>query len=161
MTVMRLDDQQQLIAQNQRLLQHLNTGRYNPAEIRQLLGELIGQHIASSVEVRLPFLTDFGGNIQLGQHIFINSNVMFADRGGIAVADYVIIGPSVCLLTVNPYQKAPIRLAKHAWLGAGALILPGVTIGHHAVVGAGAVVTKNVPPHTTVAGVPAKIVSQS
>ena len=156
---------QQIIDQNQRLLHRLNNHTHQPAEIRQLIGEISGQPIHESVEIRLPFFTDFGRHIQIGRHVFINSNVMFVDLGGICIDDHVLIGPKATIISVN-HQEAPARrraltlkpvhLKTGAWIGAQALILPGVTVGKNAIVGAGAVVTKDVPNNTVVAGNPAQ-----
>lgn len=161
-----LAQQQAIIEQNQRLVQDLNTGQYRPAEIRQLVSEIIGQNVAASVEIRLPFRTDYGRHIKLGQRVFINSNVMLVDLGGITLADDVLIGPGASLISVNhPLDPAhrrqvethPVTIQRNAWIGANATILPGVTVGENAVVAAGAVVSHDVPQNTVVAGVPAKV----
>ncbi|MNT68380.1 Maltose O-acetyltransferase [compost metagenome] len=89
--------------------------------------------------------------------------------GGITLEDDVLIGPKVNLITENhpidPLNRRgmlcqPILIKRNAWIGAGATILPGVTIGENAVVAAGAVVSKNVNDNTVVAGIPAKIIKQ-
>lgn len=169
---MIIDDKQayqQIIAQNQRLLQNLNNNRHRPAEIRQLVGEITAHHIADSTEIRLPFYTDFGRNIKIGRHVFINAGVTFVDSGGITVADDVLIGPGSFLISVNHWlepahrhqlQLAPVLIKKNAWLGAASIILPGVTVGENAVVGAGAVVTKDVPANTVAVGNPARVIKK-
>lgn len=158
-----------LIEQNQRLLQNLNTQRHCNCEVLQLVSEITGRKIDSSVEIRLPFYTDYGRNIKIGKNVFINSNVMMVDTGGIVIEDDVLIGPGALLITVNPqidprhrreFDLKPVKIKKNAWIGAGAKILPGVTIGKNAIVGAGAVVTKNVADNTIVAGVPAKTINK-
>lgn len=160
---------QGVVDQNQRLVQHLNTGQHHPAEIRQLVGEITGQSIDDSVEIRLPFYTDYGRGLKLGHGVFLNSGVMITDLGGIILEDNVLIGPGASLLSVNhPLDPAhrhevladPIRIQKNAWVGANATILAGVTVGENAVVAAGAVVTKDVPAATVVAGVPAKVIKK-
>ena len=89
------------------------------------------------------------------------------DRGGITLGDNVFIGPKVCLITENhgilPSERRiltskPVTLCNNVWVGAGAIILPGVTVGENSVVGAGAVVTHDVPPNTVVAGNPARVI---
>lgn len=104
---------------------------------------------------------------RVGRGVFINFGCTFLDRGGITLEDGVFIGPGVLLVTENhPEQPAvrrnvyakPIVVGHGVWIGAGAVILPGVTIGEHAVVGAGAIVTKDVPAGVIVAGNPARIV---
>jgi acetyltransferase-like isoleucine patch superfamily enzyme len=87
--------------------------------------------------------------------------------GGITIEDDVMIGPKVCLTTeghpIDPQERKkllvkPIVIKQNAWIGAGATILPGVTIGENSVVAAGAVVTKDVPANNVVGGVPARII---
>ena len=99
--------------------------------------------------------------------MFVNFGCTFLDRGGITLGDDVFIGPGVQLITENhPEQPQnrrnvyarPISIGRKVWIGAGAIILPGVTIGENSIVGAGAVVKKDVPANVIVAGVPAKIV---
>ena len=156
---------QEIVEQNQRLLQNLNTQRHYECEARQLISEITGQKIPKSTEIRLPFYTDYGHNIKIGERVFINSNVMMVDLGGITIEDDVLIGPGAYLLSVNhglkPKQRKelelkPVLIKKNAWIGARATICPGVIVGENAVVAAGAVVTKDVPKNTVTAGVPAK-----
>jgi len=91
--------------------------------------------------------------------------VMITDLGGITLDDDVLIGPGASLISVNhqlepahrrELELQPIHISQNAWVGAKAIILPGITVGQNAVVAAGAVVTKDVPANTVVAGVPAK-----
>lgn len=144
----------------------LNTQQHSKEEQRQLLEQITGHPVDPSVQVNLPFHTDFGKHISIGKSVFINSNVMFTDLGGITLEDHVLIGPRVNLITVNhdinPQTRRslvmqPITIKRNAWIGAAATILPGVTIGENAVVGANALVTKDVPANTIVGGNPARI----
>lgn len=158
---------QQLIEKNQLLLQRLNNGSYTQEEIRQQLSVITNQRIDDSVEIRLPFYSDFGRNLHLGKNIFINAGAMFTDLGGIFISDNVLIGPKVTITSVNhpvtPEKRREIDLSsvyihQNARIGANAVITPGITIGENAVVAAGAVVTHNVPKNTVVAGVPARVI---
>lgn len=160
---------QEIFEQNQRLLQNLNTQRHYECEARQLISEITGQKIPKSTEFRLPFYTDYGHNIKIGERVFINSNVMMVDLGGITIEDDVLIGPGAYLLSVNhglkPKQRKelelkPVIIKKNAWIGARTTICPGVIVGENAVVAAGAVVTKDVPKNTVIAGVPAKMIKK-
>ena len=157
---------QKLVTQNQLLLQKLNNGTADQQEIRKQLSVITNQRIDSSVEVRLPFYTDFGRNIHLGKNIFINSGVMMTDLGGVYICNNVLIGPKITIATVNhplnPQNRhhvdlKPVYIRQNAWIGANAVIVPGITISENAVVAAGSVVTHNVPKDTMVAGVPARI----
>ena len=157
------DLRRKLAQQNQRLLQNLNTQRHCSCEVRQLVSEIIGQKIAASIEIRLPFYSDYGHNIKLGERVFINANVMMVDLGGITIENDVLIGPGAYLISVNhkldpQYRKElelkPVVIKQNAWIGAKATILPGVTVGKNAVV------TKDVPANTVVAGNPAKIIKK-
>ena len=102
----------------------------------------------------------------VGKNVFINFGCTFLDQGGITLEDGVFIGPGVKILTEGHPEQPEIRhklqtdlvvIRRKAWIGAGAIILPGVTVGENAIIAAGAVVTKDVPANTIVAGVPAKI----
>jgi acetyltransferase-like isoleucine patch superfamily enzyme len=99
--------------------------------------------------------------------VFINHACSFLDMGGITLEDHVLIGPKVNLITENhpadpvnrrALQCEPILIKQNAWIGAGATILPGVTVGVNSIVAAGAVVSKDVPDNTIVGGIPARII---
>lgn len=148
------------------LSQKLNSSN-DISSARNLLSEIIGNKIDESTTVFVPFHTNFGKFTSIGKHVFINHACSFLDMGGITIEDHVLIGPRVNLVTENhPLDPAdrralitkPIIIKKNAWIGAGATILPGVTIGEHAVVAAGAVVSKDVARSTVVGGVPAKFI---
>ncbi|MDR6944793.1 DapH/DapD/GlmU-related protein [Mucilaginibacter pocheonensis] len=137
------------------------------AEARKILGNIIGTTVDDTTTLFVPFHTNLGCFIKLGKGVFINHGCSFLDMGGITIEDDVQIGPRVNLVTENhpldPAQRKsmiclPILIKRNAWIGAGATILPGVTVGINAVVAAGAVVSKNVPDNTVVAGIPAKII---
>jgi acetyltransferase-like isoleucine patch superfamily enzyme len=156
----------ELVFRSIRLSSDLNSST-DVNQIRDRLSEIIGTRIDESTTVFTPFHTNFGRNIKLGKRIFINHACSFLDMGGIIIEDDVLIGPRVNLVTenhpLNPADRktvfpAPIVIKRNAWIGAGATILPGVTVGENAVVAAGAVVTSDVPPNTIVGGVPAKFI---
>ena len=155
------DLRQKLIQQNQRLLQNLNTQRHCSCEVRQLVSEIIGQKIAASTEIRLPFYSDYGHNIKLGEHVFINANVMMVDLGGITIGAYLIsVNHKLDPQHRKELELKPVVIKQNAWIGAKATILPGVTVGKNAVVAANAAVTKDVLANTVVAGNPAKIIKK-
>lgn len=141
----------------------------NVEEIRAILSEILGQSIDSSTTVLAPFSTNFGKHTTIGKNVFINHGCSFLDLGGITIEDDVLIGPQVKLVTenhpVDPSNRKSldlksIHIGKNVWLGAGAIILPGVTVGENSIVAAGAVVTKDVPSNTIVGGVPARVIKK-
>lgn len=138
-------------------------------EIRAILSELLAREVDDTTTVFTPFYTNIGFNITLGKQVFINHACSFLDLGGITVEDDVMIGPGVCITSENHPVSAHDRktlvpgrvlIKRNAWIGGGATILPGVTIGENAVVAAGAVVTKDVPRNVVVAGIPARVIRQ-
>jgi acetyltransferase-like isoleucine patch superfamily enzyme len=155
----------EVVFRAQRLSQALNAST-TVDEMRERLSELIGRSIHKSSTVFVPFHTNFGKHITIGKNVFINHACSFLDLGGITIEDDVQIGPRVNLVTENhpitPTTRTnldlkPIVIKRNAWVGAGATILPGVTIGVNSIVAAGAVVNKDVPDNTIVGGVPAKV----
>ncbi len=139
----------------------------DPAEIRSLLSRITGTEIDESVAVFTPLYINYGKHTRIGKNVFINFDCTFLDLGGITIEDNVLIAPKVSLLSeghpLSPHNRhsltvGHIHIKKNAWIGAGATILPGVTIGENAIVAAGAVVSKDVPSNTIVGGIPAKII---
>lgn len=150
-----------------RITARLNASYHTPDEIIALMSELTGKAVDASFRMFPPFYCDFGKNITFGKKVFINACCCFQDQGGIFIGDGAYIGHRVTFATLNhgflPEDRntnypAPIRLGKNVWIGSGATILQGVTIGDNAVVAAGAIVTKDVAPNTVVGGVPAKFI---
>ncbi|WP_334031117.1 DapH/DapD/GlmU-related protein [Burkholderia orbicola] len=138
------------------------------ADVRALFGELIGSQVDDGFMLIPPFHATGGAGMKLGRNVFVNQNCTFYDLGGLEIGDDVIIGPNVSLITsghpVEPSRRRdgviakPIVIERNVWIGAGATIIGGVTIGENAVVAAAAVVTRDVPPNTLVGGNPAKII---
>ena len=145
----------------------LNSAYHTPEETREILSELFGKSVPSTLRVFPPFYTDFGKNIEVGENVFINACCHFQDHGGVTLGDGCQIGHNVVFATLNHFLEpekrkmtypAPIVLGKNVWVGSNATILQGVTIGDNAVIGAGAVVTGDIPANTVAVGVPAKVV---
>ena len=153
-------EQQAVIAQNQRLLQRLNTSCVGTAEVRQLLQEILGRPLAPSVTIHRPFYTDYGHNVRLGPRVRVASCVMFTGVAPIQVGADVVIGADVYLTTDRGpgLPDQPIQIEAGAWIGAKSIIFPGVTIGKGAVVQLGSRVVTDVPAGAIVAGAPAKVV---
>lgn len=156
-----------IVAENAPKIAELSGAFRTPEQIQSLLADITQSTIPDDLHVNLPFYSDFGRHIRIGRGVFINSGAMFTDLGGITLEDNVLIAPRVNILTVNhpeaPEKRRglilkPVTVKKGAWIGAGATILPGVTVGENAIVAAGSVVAKDVPPNVIVAGVPAGVV---
>ncbi len=150
----------------QKVIADLNTGYKTQEEVRALFSQLTGVDVDPSFCLLPPFYTDFGRNIRVGKNVFVNHCCEFMDRGGITIDDGVFIAPKVNLITINHPENpalrsatycAPIRIKKNVWIGVGASVMPGVTIGENSIVAANAVVTKDVPDNVIVGGIPARI----
>lgn len=128
----------------------------------ELFEQILGRPLPRNTTIYPPFYTDHGLRLELSERVFINQGCTFLDYAGIRLAERVMIAPKVTFITmghpVDPGERrewlagAPIDVAENVWIGAGAMILPGVSIGRDAVIAAGAVVADNVPPATLVTG---------
>jgi maltose O-acetyltransferase len=138
------------------------------AGARPILAELLGG-LGAETTVRAPIYVDYGEHLTIGARTFVNYGLVALDVAPIAIGDDCQLGPNVQLLTAyhptepEPRRQkleaaAPIVIGDNAWLGGGAIVLPGVTVGANSVVGAGAVVTKDVPPNSVAVGNPARVV---
>lgn len=134
------------------------------AKLREIVGS-----VASGVRVQAPFWCDYGANITFGANLYANHGLVILDGAKVIFGKNVFIAPNCGFHTAGHPLDAerrnkgleyarPITVGDNVWFGAGVQVLPGVTIGEGSVVAAGAVVTKDVPPRTLVAGVPAKVV---
>lgn len=154
----------------QRLLDQFNATQADDDDARQeLLRELLGSFGSGSL-VLPRFQCDYGTQITIGAHTFVNYDSIMLDCAPITIGDYVSIGPRVQLLTawhpVDDHEArcegwevaSPIAIGNHTWIGAGAILCPGVTIGDNSVIGAGSVVTKDVPAHVVAAGNPCRVI---
>jgi acetyltransferase-like isoleucine patch superfamily enzyme len=140
----------------------------NALEIRAVFTDLIGNKVDDSFSLIPPFYTTCGDNIRVGLNVFINQNCTMYDLGGIDIADDVMIGPNVSIITsghpIEPSQRRafviakPIVIERNVWIAAGVTIIGGVTVGENSVVAAGSVVTHDVPSNTLVGGNPARII---
>lgn len=147
--------------------------RYNASlaqsddERRVLLRErLVG--VGERSVIRPPFHCDYGFNIRLGEGVFLNFNCVILDVVSVVIGDLTQIGPAVQIYTADHPRDPevrktgyefgrPIAVGRNVWIGGGAIILPGVTIGDDAMIGAGSVVTRDVPAGATAIGNPARV----
>ena len=143
----------------------LNTTPPSSPEIRDLLDELFEGRLPASSVLTPPMEIDRAKCLTVGENVFINHGFTCMASGGVTIEDGVMIGPEAALITanhdftdLNRLQFKPIVVKKGAWIGARAIILPGITVGEGAVVASGAVVTHDVPPKTIVGGNPARFI---
>jgi maltose O-acetyltransferase len=146
----------------------LNATREDQKEERQrLLAELIGK--ATDACVQPPFFCDYGTNITLGTKVFFNFNCVVLDCAKVTIGNNVLFAPAVQIYTAtHPLSAAerrkglesarPITIGSDVWVGGGAIICPGVTIGDRSVIGAGTVVTADIPSDVIAAGNPARVI---
>lgn len=132
---------QGLLEQNQRLLQHLNTSCLNKRQIKQLLSEILGYQLDDSNQFLLPFYSDYGRNIKLGKNVSVSCNVMMADKAGIKIGDNVEIGPGSSLLTVDGTEQGSIIVGNNVRIGGNVTILPDVKITDGSVIKSGSIIT--------------------
>lgn len=148
-------------------LARFNASLALPREARQaLLRERLAE-VGAGAAIRPPFHCDYGFNISLGEGAFLNFNCVILDVVAVAIGAMTQIGPGVQILTADhprdPEERRsglefgrPVRIGANVWIGAGALLMPGVSVGDDAIVGAGSVVTRDVAPGATVVGNPAR-----
>lgn len=154
------------------LLYDFNNTRPLELEKRESLLKEMFSEIGENCYIEPPFHASFGGkHVHFGNNIYANFNLTCVDDTHIYVGDYTKFGPNVTLATAaHPilpslrkkfYQyNMPIHIGKNCWIGSGAIILPGVTIGDNVVVGAGSIVTKDLPSNVVAVGNPCKIMRE-
>lgn len=134
-----------------------------------LLRDLLGE-IGEGAWVEAPLMCDYGSQIRVGARVYVNMACVFLDAAPITIGDDVQLGPGVQLLTSDHPRDAAqragglesarsISIGNRAWLGGGAIVLPGVEIGEDAIIGAGSVVTHSIPPGVTAVGNPCRAIS--
>lgn len=136
-------------------------------ERRRVLGALLGAG-GDTVRIQPPFFCDYGANISLGEQVFFNFNCVILDVCPVRIGAFTQFGPGVQILTpLHPLDAAarrtleygkPIEIGADVWVGGGAQILAGVTIGPRTVVGAGSVVTRDLPADVLAVGNPCRVV---
>lgn len=137
----------------------------------EMLKEMFAE-IGEGCYIEPPFHANFGGaHVHFGKHIYANFNLTLVDDTHIYVGDNTMFGPNVTVATaghpilpelrVKEYQyNFPVRIGKNCWIGAGAVIVPGITIGDNVVVGAGSIVTKDLPSNVVAVGNPCRVLRE-
>ena len=136
----------------------------------QILKNLLAE-IGENCYIEPPLHANWGKYTHFGNNVYANFNLTLVDDTDIFVGDNVMFGPNVIIATaghpVDPPLREkvaqfniPVRIGKNVWIGAGAIVLPGVTIGDHSVIGAGSVVTKDIPPNVVAVGNPCRVLRE-
>ncbi|MCE9665312.1 sugar O-acetyltransferase [Halomonas sp. M5N1S17] len=137
-------------------------------ERKRLLLELFGA-MGKGTFIEPPFYCDYGGNISLGERVFFNFNCVILDVAVVTIGNHVMFGPNVQVYTATHPLDAeqrrsgleaakPITIGDDVWIGGGAILCPGVTIGARSVIGAGSVVTKDIPEDVFAGGNPCRMI---
>ena len=153
-------------------LYEFNQTRPTEQEKRQAMLKEMFAEIGEGCYIEPPFHSNFGGHhVHFGSHVYANFGLTLVDDTHIYVGDHTMFGPNVVVATAGHpllpelreqgYQyNAPVHIGKNCWIGAGVIIVPGITIGDNTVIGAGSVVTKNVPSGVVAVGNPCRILRQ-
>lgn len=166
------------ILHTKRLLARLNATDYADTDGRQaLLREIFGS-MGRNVHVDIDFHCEYGKHIFIGDNVIINMNCTFVDNNRIDIGSNVLIAPNVQIYTATHSTKVaermmsdvsegeeicrtialPVKIEDGVWIGGGAIILPGVTIGRGSVIGAGSVVTRSIPADCVAVGNPCRVI---
>lgn len=152
------------IDRQEKVLFQLNHTMPGSEDYESLVRQLFS-HIGDGSRVLSPMTVVHGDKVHIGNNVIVMPNSLMMASGTVTIEDNVLVAAYVKLISNNhdPYDRAvltckPVVLKKNCWIGAGAVILPGVTVGENSIVGAGSVVTKDVPANTVVAGNPAKFI---
>ncbi len=148
-----------------------NTRPLQQEKRAKLLKEMFAE-IGENCYIEPPLHSNWGGHhVHFGKNVYANFNLTLVDDTHIYVGDYTMIGPNVTIATAahpvlpelreKGYQyNMPVHIGKNCWLGAGVLIMPGVTIGDNTVIGAGSVVTRDIPANVVAVGSPCKVLRE-
>lgn len=148
--------------------------RTRPTELDKrdkMLKEMLAE-VGENCYIEPPFHSNWGGrHVHFGNNVYCNFGVTMVDDTHIYVGDCTMFGPNVIIATAGhpilpelrekAYQyNAPVHIGRNCWIGAGAIIVPGITIGENSVIGAGSVVTKDIPPNSVAAGNPCRLIRE-
>lgn len=136
-------------------------------KLREMLAE-----VGENTYMESPFYANFGGrHVHMGKNVYTNFGLTLVDDTHIYIGDYTMIGPNVTIATaghpIDPELRrkglqynVPVHIGKNCWLGAGVIVMPGVTIGDNTVIGAGSIVTKDIPAGVVAVGNPCRVLRQ-
>ena len=167
-----------MIRRARKLLRQLNDVEYDDAgEKERLMRELFG-HVGKGVHLDIDFHCELGRHIFIGDNVVINMNCTFIDNHRIDIGNNVLIAPNVQIYTGTHSTRLserlvtedipgeglcrtvarPVKIEDGVWIGGGAILLPGVTIGRNSIIGAGSVVTRSIPPDCIAVGNPCRVI---
>jgi maltose O-acetyltransferase len=162
----------ELVAERGRCRSLLRAFNDEPDEAARnvVLRELLGA-IGAETSVQPPFACDYGSNITIGDHVYLNFNCVILDCAEVRIGDRTQIAPGVQLLAADHPREPelrrellelarPVTIGSNVWIGAAAIVCPGVSVGDDSIIGAGSVVTRDVPAGVVAAGVPARVVRE-
>lgn len=170
-----LPNDEELVKEQTKLLDRLydfNHTRPTEGEKRERMLKEMFAEIGEGCYIEPPFHANFGGrHVHFGKNIYANFNLTLVDDTHIYVGDYTMFGPNVTVasaghpilpeLREKVYQyNMPVRIGRNCWIGAGAVIVPGITIGDNTVIGAGSVVTKDIPSNVVAVGNPCRVLRE-
>lgn len=170
-----LPDDEEIVKEQTKCLDRLyDFNRTRPTELtkrEQLMKEMFAE-VGENCYIEPPFHSNFGGaHVHFGKNIYVNFNLTCVDDTHIYIGDYTMLGPNVTIATAGHpilpelreqgYQfNMPVHIGKNCWLGAGVIVMPGITIGDCTVIGAGSVVTKDIPSGVIAVGNPCKVLRE-
>lgn len=137
----------------------------------EMLKKLFSE-VGENCVIESPYFANWGGHhVHLGANVYANAGLKLVDDTHIFIGDYTMLGPNVTIATaghpIDPELRKrglqynlPVRIGKNCWLGAGVIVMPGITIGDNTVIGAGSVVTKDIPSGVVAVGNPCKVLRE-
>lgn len=161
-----------------RLLKELNAVDYGDIRLRKNILQRLFGRVGENVHVDIDFHCEYGKHILIGDKVIINMNCTFVDNNIIEIGDNVLIASNVQIYTATHSTKIherivqkweerkeicntyalPVKINNGVWIGGGAIILPGITIGENSVIGAGSVVTHSIPANSVAVGNPCRVI---
>ena len=154
-----------------KVMEYNNIPHVQPERRAEMLKEMFAE-IGEGCYVETPFYANMGGHhVHFGDFVYANYGLTLVDDTHIYVGDHTMFGPHVTLATaghpIDPVLRGkglqynmPIRIGRNCWLGAGVIVMPGVTIGDNVVIGAGSIVTKDIPSNVVAVGNPCRVLRQ-
>lgn len=165
------EEQEKKLYECKELLHDFNLSRPSQVAYREEIIRKVFAETGENCYIEPPFHANWGCNMHVGKDFYANFNLTVVDDADIFIGDHVMIAPNVILATgshpICPelrervYQyNLPVHIGNRVWIGAGAIVLPGVTIGDDSVIGAGSVVTKDIPAGVVAAGNPCRVIRE-